>query len=247
MLRRPPDTYGRATGDEEERHERYWGRGTLRHGDHRRWAGWPGDGLPPGQARAAVRDLGGQPCGLGTPGGSRDEMADYLEAYAARFELPVRTGVRVTRGQASGRSTPRSGARSGRRRADRSSGSGPPNIDAGGIERVARVAGVRDGLHELEDGRVLEVANVFWCTGFQHDTRGSTCPPSASTSRSTGPGSSTASRGCTSSACYFLYSMSSAMIHRVGRDADHIARHIATRPEAWSAMGAPAAAVSRAG
>jgi putative flavoprotein involved in K+ transport len=26
---------------------------------------------------------------------SRDEMADYLEAYAARFELPVRTGARV--------------------------------------------------------------------------------------------------------------------------------------------------------
>jgi len=28
---------------------------------------------------------------------TRDEMADYLERYAAHFELPVRTGVRVTR------------------------------------------------------------------------------------------------------------------------------------------------------
>jgi putative flavoprotein involved in K+ transport len=28
---------------------------------------------------------------------TRDEMADYLEQYVARFELPVRTGVRVTR------------------------------------------------------------------------------------------------------------------------------------------------------
>ena len=28
---------------------------------------------------------------------TRDEMADYLEQYAARFELPVRTGVRVLR------------------------------------------------------------------------------------------------------------------------------------------------------
>ena len=26
---------------------------------------------------------------------TKDEMADYLEAYAAHFELPVRTGVRV--------------------------------------------------------------------------------------------------------------------------------------------------------
>jgi putative flavoprotein involved in K+ transport len=28
---------------------------------------------------------------------TKDEVADYLEAYAARFGLPVRTGVRVTR------------------------------------------------------------------------------------------------------------------------------------------------------
>jgi putative flavoprotein involved in K+ transport len=28
---------------------------------------------------------------------TKDEMADYLEAYVARFELPVRTGVRVDR------------------------------------------------------------------------------------------------------------------------------------------------------
>src|SRR6185369_516383 len=28
---------------------------------------------------------------------TKDEMADYLEAYAAHFELPVRTGVRVDR------------------------------------------------------------------------------------------------------------------------------------------------------
>src|SRR5438132_372448 len=26
---------------------------------------------------------------------TKDEMADYLEAYAARFEIPVRTGVKV--------------------------------------------------------------------------------------------------------------------------------------------------------
>src|SRR5262249_15233943 len=28
---------------------------------------------------------------------TKDEMADYLEAYAARFQLPVRTGARVDR------------------------------------------------------------------------------------------------------------------------------------------------------
>ena len=42
---------------------------------------------------------------------------------------------------------------------------------AAGIERVPRMTGVRNGYPVLEDGRVLEVANVIWCTGFtpNHD------------------------------------------------------------------------------
>ena len=30
-------------------------------------------------------------------------------------------------------------------------------------------SGVQDGLPVLEDGRVLDVANVIWCTGFRQD------------------------------------------------------------------------------
>lgn len=33
-------------------------------------------------------------------------------------------------------------------------------------ERVGRVTGVVDGKPQLDDGRVLEVSNVIWCTGF---------------------------------------------------------------------------------
>ena len=43
------------------------------------------------------------------------------------------------------------------------------DLAAAGVERVPRVTGVRDGLPLLEDGRVLEVENVIWCTGFRHD------------------------------------------------------------------------------
>ena len=43
------------------------------------------------------------------------------------------------------------------------------DLDAAGIQRMPRTAGVRDGLPLLEDGRALEVANVVWCTGFRHD------------------------------------------------------------------------------
>jgi putative flavoprotein involved in K+ transport len=43
----------------------------------------------------------------------------------------------------------------------------PTDLVAAGIERVARVAGVRDGRPVLADDRVLDVANVIWCTGFE--------------------------------------------------------------------------------
>jgi putative flavoprotein involved in K+ transport len=42
-------------------------------------------------------------------------------------------------------------------------------LTAAGVERVPRVAGVREGLPLLEDGRVLEIENVIWCTGFRQD------------------------------------------------------------------------------
>jgi putative flavoprotein involved in K+ transport len=34
------------------------------------------------------------------------------------------------------------------------------------VVRVPRVVDVRNGLPDLQDGRVLDVANVVWCTGF---------------------------------------------------------------------------------
>src|SRR6185437_7901988 len=43
-------------------------------------------------------------------------------------------------------------------------------LRAAGVERtLARTTGVRDGRPVLDDGRVLDVANVGWCTGFRPD------------------------------------------------------------------------------
>lgn len=42
-------------------------------------------------------------------------------------------------------------------------------LAAAGVERVGRVVGVRDGKPELDDGTVLDVPNVIWCTGY-HQT-----------------------------------------------------------------------------
>lgn len=38
-----------------------------------------------------------------------------------------------------------------------------------GIEWVGRTTGAEDGRPRLENGRVLDVANVIWCTGFRPD------------------------------------------------------------------------------
>lgn len=45
----------------------------------------------------------------------------------------------------------------------------PRDIAAAGIERVPKVVGVRHGHPVLEDQRIIEVANVIWCTGFRPD------------------------------------------------------------------------------
>lgn len=44
------------------------------------------------------------------------------------------------------------------------------HLDAAGVERVVgRAVGVENGKPVLEDGRVVDVANVIWCTGFRND------------------------------------------------------------------------------
>lgn len=44
-----------------------------------------------------------------------------------------------------------------------------PQLAAAGVQHVnSRTTGVCGGLPVLDDGRVLTVANVIWCTGFRH-------------------------------------------------------------------------------
>jgi putative flavoprotein involved in K+ transport len=50
---------------------------------------------------------------------------------------------------------------------------------AAGIERVPRMTGVRNGQPVLENGRVLEVSNVVWCTGFTNSESWALAHPGA--------------------------------------------------------------------
>ena len=101
------------------------------------------------------------------------------------------------------------------------------DIVAAGIERVPRTTGVSNGQPTLEDGRVLDVSNVIWCTGFTHDYDWIE-PPIA-----TAKGLPVHDRGIVESrpglyfvGLRFLYSLSSALVGGVGRDAEYIVDHI---------------------
>jgi putative flavoprotein involved in K+ transport len=101
-----------------------------------------------------------------------------------------------------------------------------------GVERSPRIAGVRDGLPVLDDGRVLDVANVVWCTGFE---RGFDFVKLPIFEESGEPrhdaGVVTEEPGFYFVGAHFLYAMSSTMVHGVGRDAARIAGVIEKRCE----------------
>lgn len=104
------------------------------------------------------------------------------------------------------------------------------DIAAAGIERVPRVAGMREGVPVLEDGRVLEVANVIWSTGYKLDFRWIDLPVFDEDGRPVHDRGIVASEpGLYFIGLFFLHSLSSALIGGAGRDAEHITEHIASR------------------
>jgi putative flavoprotein involved in K+ transport len=42
----------------------------------------------------------------------------------------------------------------------------PKELEAAGVRRVSRIAGIQDGRPITADGEILDVANVIWCTGY---------------------------------------------------------------------------------
>lgn len=105
----------------------------------------------------------------------------------------------------------------------------PADIAAAGIERVPKVVGVRDGLPLLDDERVLEVANVVWCTGFHPNFSWIELPVLGDHEPLHERGIVAREPGLYFVGLHFLSALSSGMIHGVGRDAERIAKCIASR------------------
>jgi putative flavoprotein involved in K+ transport len=108
----------------------------------------------------------------------------------------------------------------------------PKDVTAAGIERVPRVVGVRGGMPLLEDGRVLEAANVIWCTGFRPDFSWVDLPVFGDEDEPIEPihrrGIVSHEPGLYFVGLFFLYAMSSGFLPGVGRDAAHIVKAIAS-------------------
>jgi putative flavoprotein involved in K+ transport len=107
----------------------------------------------------------------------------------------------------------------------------PKDLAEAGVERVPRVTGVQQGKPQLDDGRIIDAANVVWCTGYHPGfswidlpvIRDETQQPSHRR------GIVEEMPGLYFVGLKFLYSVSSEQIHGVGRDAAHIADTIAAR------------------
>jgi len=106
----------------------------------------------------------------------------------------------------------------------------PKGLAAAGVHRVGRVVGASNGLPRLEDGRVLDVSNVIWCTGFHPGFSWIDLPVFGADGDPNHEGGVVASEpGLYFVGLHFLYSFSSEMIHGVGRDAARIASIVAAR------------------
>jgi putative flavoprotein involved in K+ transport len=117
-------------------------------------------------------------------------------------------------------------------------------IAAAGIERAGRVTGIEGGLPVLEDGQVLDVANVVWCTGFHTDFDWIDLPVFED-------GKPLHSRGIVESepglyflGLIFLYALSSDVLPGGSRDAAYIVKHLVSRQKAQGPTRAEALATA---
>ncbi len=123
----------------------------------------------------------------------------------------------------------------------------PKWLARAGVERVGRVVGVHDGLPQLDDGQVLDVTNVIWCTGYRHDFPWIDLAAAFDES-----GSPVHSRGVSTEVAglYFIglefqFALASASLWGVARDAAYIVKHL-DRQETTRPAHLPTAAATAA-
>jgi putative flavoprotein involved in K+ transport len=105
----------------------------------------------------------------------------------------------------------------------------PKDLEAAGVVRLPRAAGVRDGRPVMDDGQVVDVANLVWATGYRPGfdwVHLDVFDPAGQPVHDRGI---TAEPGLYFIGLFFLSSLASSLVGGVGRDAEYIARHIGGR------------------
>lgn len=98
------------------------------------------------------------------------------------------------------------------------------DLDRLEVQRVPRLAGVANGRPQLADGKVLDVANLIWCTGYHPGFSWIDLPVLGDDGEPVHDGGVVPTHpGLYFLGLHFLYAVSSTMIHGVGRDARRIA------------------------
>jgi putative flavoprotein involved in K+ transport len=176
------------------------------------------------------RNTGHEPA---RPGTGPDRLVTPLLWFAATHVLTVRTPVgRKARRTFRSRGIPLARVRR-------------KDLTAARVELAPRTAGVRGGMPVLADGRVLEVANVIWCTGFEPGLEWIDLPVfDDGRFPVQDRGVAESEPGLYFVGTYFLYSLSSMLIGGVGRDAEHVARNIRRRADALAGQRAGSPAIA---
>jgi putative flavoprotein involved in K+ transport len=118
------------------------------------------------------------------------------------------------------------------------------DLAAAGVEQVPRTVGMEDGRPALEDGRVLDVSNVIWCTGFREEFSWIDLLIFDENERPLHErGVVVAEPGLYFVGLPFQYAATSDVLPGVGRDAEYVAKHIVSsepngRPTAHALAGA---------
>jgi putative flavoprotein involved in K+ transport len=106
------------------------------------------------------------------------------------------------------------------------------DLAAAGVDRVVeRTVGAEGGKPVLADGRVLDVENVVWCTGFGRDYSWLRFPLPLDEDGypQQDRGAATSLPGLYFVGMLFLHSFSSMLVLGAGRDGERVAKHIAAR------------------
>jgi putative flavoprotein involved in K+ transport len=103
----------------------------------------------------------------------------------------------------------------------------PKDLRRAGVERVPRTVRIQGGLPVLEDGRILEPANVIWCTGFHGGFDWIDLPVHGEVEPKHRSGVVESEPGLYFVGLHFLHAESSSQVHGVGRDAERVVEHLA--------------------